>query len=118
MLVNLQERPTRLIGLTSADAMPSDVVAGASCDGMGKVTGSVLYSAAPATNPTVEFSNNGINWGWEQQVPADPSSVVANTAFDWSIPVVSWRYVRVTLPAAGGGATANANVELWSRNQS
>jgi len=112
MLVKSNRKPSRIMGFTSR-ALGAPAIVAASCDGMERVVGLVVYTAAGGP-PTIEFSNDGITWEVQAAIPADPDILPAGSGYTFDRQVLAWRWVRVSVPDAGV-TTVTANVELWPR---
>lgn len=74
-----------------------DVVV-APCGAMAAVVGSIGYTGgAPATLPTIEFSDDGLNWDSTQVATVDGTAAVGVTLYSFNIAVRAWRFVRLRI---------------------
>lgn len=74
-----------------------DIVA-APCGGMAAIVGSIGYTGgAPATLPTIEFSDDGLNWDSTQLATLDATAAAGVTLYSFNIAVRAWRFVRVRI---------------------
>lgn len=74
-----------------------DIVA-APCGGMSTVLGSIGYTGgAPATLPTIDFSDDGVNWDSTQLGVADATAAAGVTLYSFNIAVRAWRFVRIRI---------------------
>lgn len=113
MLVSSTERrPDTILARTNkTGTLSSSLAVARCCMGMASVSICANYVTAPAAGPTIEFGMDGLNWA-----PAVTLSALAGSnskTFDSSFAIHSWKFVRVTLPAGGGGGSnVQANVTL------
>jgi hypothetical protein len=92
------------VNQTDADFTADRTVA-APCDGMDRVIIEIAYTGgAPATSPTLEFSMNGVNWDYNETIPAGANPAAGVTLLTLDRQIFSWRFVRVVVgkPQAGG----------------
>lgn len=87
-----------------------------SCEGMGHVKGHAKFSAAPAADPILSFSMDGVNFDEANTIGADPGST---TLYKIDEPIRSWRFVKITLTApAGAGNNVRCNFMLEPTEES
>lgn len=76
----------------------------AACDGMGSITADFRYTVAPAGPPTLEFSTNGVDWDYLQNIPvgANPGAGIV-ASYTIALAIDQWKFVRIVVQPPGGG---------------
>lgn len=88
-------------------------VAVTACDGMGSVAADIRYTVAPVAPPTLEFSENGLDWDYLQNIPVGANAGPGIVAlFAVALTIDQWKFVRVVVQPPGGGGSCRGAATL------
>ena len=108
------ENDLKFLQINESDAtFVADKEAVTPCDGMGSVAADIRYTAAPAAPPTLEFSENGLDWDYLQNIPAGVNPGPGIVAlFTVAMTIDQWKFVRVVVQPPGAGGSCRGAATL------
>jgi hypothetical protein len=104
-------RPVQIVRLLSSDTLVAPLVLEVPCDGMGRVVGNIGYDAVVAA-PTIEFSEDDLNWDSIQSATVDATAAAGITLYRFDIAIGAWKFVRITIPNPPGGNFVRGGARL------
>lgn len=108
------ENDLKILQINESDAtFTANKAAVSACDGMGSITADFRYTVAPAGAPTLEFSTNGVDWDYLQNIPAGVNPGAGIVAqYTIALAIDQWKFVRIVVQPPGAGGSCRGVATL------